>query len=98
MLSFDGINHTSIMVLDKASFHHSNIITLLSSAGILTIWLPPYSPDYNPIEEAFSYVKYYLRHHESIVDVASLPVILTAAFESIEKQQCLGWIRDCGYT
>ena len=59
MLPFDGSNHISILIMDNVSFHHSDIITKLQDAGILTIWLPPYRPDYNPIEEAFSYVKYY---------------------------------------
>ena len=34
---------------------------VLEEAGILVLFLPPYSPDKDPLEEAFSYVKYYLK-------------------------------------
>lgn len=98
MLPFDGSNHTSILILDNASFHHSNIITtILRDAGILVLFLPPYSPDYNPIEEAFSFIKYYLKEHEFIMDMASPFAILSAAFNSITCHQCLGWIAHSGY-
>uniref|UniRef100_A0A1X7V9X1 Tc1-like transposase DDE domain-containing protein n=1 Tax=Amphimedon queenslandica TaxID=400682 RepID=A0A1X7V9X1_AMPQE len=58
LLPFDGVNHHSIVVvMDNASVHHvDGISDLISTAGSLLINLPPppYSPDYNPIEEAFS--------------------------------------------
>ena len=87
MLLFDGSNN------DNVSFHHSDIITeILRDVGILVLFLPPYSPDYNPIEEAFSYIKHYLKDHESIMDIVSPLTILSAAFNSITSHQCLGWI------
>jgi transposase len=39
---------------------------LVRDAGILLLYLPPYSPDYNPIEELFSYAKYYLKEHDEV--------------------------------
>lgn len=36
---------------------------MLQHSGIRLIYLPPYSPDLNPIEECFSFVKHYIRHH-----------------------------------
>ena len=98
MLPFDGSNNTSILILDNVSFHHSDIITeILRDVGILVLFLPPYSPDYNPIEEAFSYIKHYLKDHESIMDIVSPLTILSAAFNSITSHQCLGWIEHSGY-
>ena len=56
----DGENARSIVVLDNCSIHHmQHVIDLFVAAGILVLFLPPYSPDYMPIEETFSYVKYY---------------------------------------
>ena len=59
---------------------------------------PPYSPDFNPAEEAFSYVKGYLRKHDDLLQAgAPLQYILQAAFESITDKHCESWINDCGY-
>jgi len=53
---FDGVNPCSIIVLDNAMIHHTgDIIQDLEEAGVLVYYLPPYSPDLNPIEEAFTY-------------------------------------------
>ena len=98
MLSFDGSSPNSILILDNASVHHTHPIqSLLKDCGILAIFLPPYSPDYNPIELAFSYVKYYLKLHEDIVEFASHKVLIEAAFKSITKDYCCKWIEHCGY-
>ena len=60
MLPFDGMNPTSIVVMDNCSIHLvAEVKSMLDDAQIL-IYLPPYRPDLNPIEEAFGYVKGYL--------------------------------------
>jgi transposase len=44
----------SVVVMDNASFHHSDTIErLFVDAGVVLLYLPPYSPDLNPIEEFF---------------------------------------------
>uniref|UniRef100_A0A1X7V151 Tc1-like transposase DDE domain-containing protein n=1 Tax=Amphimedon queenslandica TaxID=400682 RepID=A0A1X7V151_AMPQE len=85
MLPFDGLNDRSILVMDNASIHCTNsVVHILNNAGILVLHLPPYSPDYNPTEEAFSYVKYYLKEHEEFLQAVPSPMtLLSAAFESI---------------
>ena len=66
-LNFDGSNSRSIVIMDNCSIHHVDAIKeLLQNAGILLLFLPPYSPDFNPIEEAFSSVKYYLKCHDDV--------------------------------
>ena len=64
MHSFDGSSPQSILIMDNCSVHHvQEIQDLLASVGIPLIYLPPYSPDYNPLEEAFSFIKKYLKQH-----------------------------------
>ena len=69
-LAFDGQNPHSIFVRDNYSIHHvQHVIDLFRAAGILVLFLPPYSPDYIPIEETFSCVKYYLKKHVDLWEV-----------------------------
>ena len=52
MMPFNGTNPRSIVVMDNLSVHHvSEVLALFRTAGILVLFLPPYSPDLNPIEE-----------------------------------------------
>ncbi len=99
LMPFDGSNANSIVVMDNASVHHvSEVANLISSVGALLIYLPPYSPDLNPIEEAFSSVKAYLKAHEHIIhDADDVQSIVHAAFEDISEEDCEGWFSDCGY-
>lgn len=54
----------SVLVMDNASFHHSEeIYQLCHDAGVKLQYLPPYSPDYNPIEAFFGMMKHFVRRH-----------------------------------
>ena len=62
------------------------------------IYLPPYSPDYNPIEEAFSAIKSFLQRHESrFTGPKQIPWLVNEAFASITPDDAIGWFSDCGY-
>lgn len=89
----------SILIMDNCAIHHvSEIKEMLESAGILVIFLPPYSPDYNPAELLFSYIKYYLKDHDEVMQCGIDPLhILTAAFQSVTVSHCNAWISECGY-
>ena len=64
----------------------------------MVVFLPPYSPDYMPIELCFSYIKYYLKSHDEILQAISDPnVIIKSAFDSVTKEQCNNWITRYGY-
>ena len=68
MQPFDGLNSRSIVIMDNCSIHHVDIIkAALDDADIVVIFLPPYCPDLNPIEELFSSVKYYLKDHDEMI-------------------------------
>ena len=61
ILPFNGVNPHSVIVMDNASIHHTDLIAdTLQSLGVLVHYLPAYSPDLNPIEEAFSKMKSYI--------------------------------------
>jgi transposase len=52
----------SMIVMDNASFHRkSKLFPLASQAGVRLVFLPPYSPEYNPIEHFWAWLKRYLR-------------------------------------
>jgi transposase len=48
----------SVLIMDNASFHHSKRVEqMCRDAGVKLLYLPPYSPDLNPIEEFFAELK-----------------------------------------
>ena len=62
------------------------------------IYLPPYSPDFNPIEEAFSFIKGWLRRHETeFTNSDQLPWLIEGASQEITRDMSLSWFADCGY-
>ena len=89
-----------MVIMDHCSIHRVDSITsLFEEAGVLLLFLPPYSPDYMPIEEAFNYIKAYLKLHSDIFQVTRDPIaLIQAAFTSITSDQCNGWITHAGYT
>ena len=67
--SYQKYNHLMAKALRiNCAIHHvQEVKDLLQNAGILYIFLPPYSPDFNPAEELFSYIKYYLKDHDIVL-------------------------------
>ena len=67
-------------------------------------FLPPYSPDFNPIELAFSAMKYHLRRNGDYMRLAmtqmtdeQIYVALLRALYTITRQDTSGWYSHCGY-
>lgn len=59
----------SVIVMDNASFHKkSELNRIAESYGCRIIWLPPYSPDKNPIEKLWANLKNWLRLHSKDYD------------------------------
>lgn len=68
------------------------------SIGAKLIYLPPYSPDMNPIEQAFHTIKAWLRRHEAeATSPEARPWLMHQAIASISSEHALGWITNCGY-
>ncbi len=86
-----------IVVLDNLSAHTGDRVRqAISARGCQVLWLPTYSPDLTPIEEAFSKLKAFLRRvgartHEALVEA------IGAGLETITPQDARGWFRHRGY-
>ena len=67
--------------------------------GAKLIYLPPYSPDFNPIEQAFHTIKSWLRRHEAQATSPEVrPWLIHQAMEVITEEMAIGWIENCGYS
>lgn len=86
-----------IVVVDNLSAHKSDRARQAIEARGAHFWyLPPYSPDLNPIEEAFSKVKTFLRSAEPRTLEAHSTAIW-AALRTITPQDAAGWFAHAGY-
>ena len=99
MMPFNGSNPRSIAVMDNLSVHHAcEVEEHFRQSGIVLLFLPAYSPDLNPMEEAFSFIKSYLRKHDCLLQLIPDPsVIIEAAFDAITTEHCKSWITHSGY-
>jgi transposase len=87
-----------IVVLDNLSVHKDKRVRpLIEGAGCRVIYLPAYSPDLTPIEQAFSKIKEYLRRVGARSRQA-LDAAITAAMATVTAQDAKGWFTHCGYT
>ncbi len=59
----------SVFIMDNASFHHTKRIEqMCCDAGVKLVFLPTYSPDFNPIEEFFAELKAFIKRHWGIYE------------------------------
>lgn len=86
-----------VVVWDNVGPHHRPAVkTLVESVGCSVIFLPGYSPDFNPIEEAFSKIKASLKAAAARTREA-LHNAIANAIGSITPDNILGWFNHCGY-
>jgi transposase len=86
-----------VVIADNLKPHHSPIArAAIEARGARFLPLPAYSPDFNPIEEAFSKVKHFLRRAEARSD-DDLRAATWAAFATITTADAVGWFTHCGY-
>lgn len=87
-----------VVVMDNLPAHKSpEVDRLIESAGARVLRLPPYSPDYNPIEMAISKMKSLLRKLARR-SVGDLEQALGQAIRSITPRDARGFITHCGYS
>jgi transposase len=86
-----------IVVMDNLAPHKSpRAAELIHQAGAELWFLPPYSPDFNPIEKMWSKVKAFLRKIKARTEQA-LERAIAAALRTITPEDAAGWVRHCGY-
>jgi transposase len=86
-----------IVVMDNLSCHkREGVRRAIEKAGGTLVLLPPYSPDLNPIELAFSKLKALLRQAENR-SVEALWDFLGRALDAFGAEECRNYFRHCGY-
>ncbi|HEX8371084.1 MAG TPA: IS630 family transposase [Pyrinomonadaceae bacterium] len=86
-----------VIVLDNLRAHRaSRIEEIANQCSARVIWLPPYSPDFSPIELMWSKVKTYLKKVKARTQ-SELEKAIALALETITISDCLNWFRHCGY-
>lgn len=94
LMPFNGTNRNCVVIMDNCSVHHvSGVESMITSVGAFLHYLPPYSPDLNPIEECFSKVKSCLKTTE-VAYIEDHETAILAAFASVTPSDCQSWIRD----
>ena len=86
-----------IVVLDNLAAHrHARVREAIHACGAYVKYLPPYSPDWNPIELAWSKLKQWLRAARARTR-DQLDEMVAWAMKAITPNDARGWIRHCGY-
>jgi len=86
------------IVLDNLAVHHRAAARrLVEARGCRLLFLPPYSPDYNPIELAFATLKARLRRAAARTR-DDLDRATAAALAAITPTEAANWFRHCGYS
>lgn len=86
-----------IVVMDNLAAHKvAGVREAIESAGANVVYLPPYSPDFNPIELAFSKLKWLLRSAGERT-VADLWNRLGQLLDHFPPRQCRNYFQHCGY-
>lgn len=87
-----------VVVMDNLSAHKIKLVReLIESRGARLIYLPPYSPDLNPIEKCWSKIKTYLRAVKART-YETLSEALRQALLTITAEDAKGWFASCGYS
>jgi transposase len=85
------------VIMDNVKFHQvKGVKELIESKGARLIYLPPYSPELNPIEEMWSKIKTILRKI-SARTIRAFGKSIKVAFESVCGNDLDGWFRHSGY-
>jgi transposase len=86
-----------LVILDNLAAHKlAAVRPLIESRGAQVLYLPPYSPDFNPIEQAWSKLKQLLRGAKARL-LQNLESAVAEAIAAITPDNALAWFRHCGY-
>ena len=86
-----------IVVMDNLSSHKSQEVRqIIEAAGAKLLYLPPYSPDFNPIEQAFAKIKTHLRKAAE----RSIPALwdrIGSIIDTVPAAECQNFFKHAGY-
>ena len=86
-----------IVVMDNMRSHHVKAVReVLEEKGMKVLYLPPYSPDLNPIEKMWSKMKALLRGWK-VRSLDLLPDAVRMALDSVSQLDCLHWFAASSY-
>ena len=86
-----------VVVMDNLASHKaSGVVEAIEAVGASVWYLPPYSPDLNPIEKLWSKVKAWLRR-ACVRDMGSLLEQIAAALGDVDADECGNYFASCGY-
>jgi transposase len=86
-----------VVVMDNLAAHKvSGVQQAIEAAGARLIYLPPYSPDFNPIEQAFAKLKWLLRSAAQRT-IDGLEQAIADALERFSQAECRNYFRHSGY-
>jgi transposase len=92
-----ALSKGDVVFMDNLSSHKGpKVEELITAAGAELRYLPPYSPDMNPIEKAYSKLKAFLRKIAERT-VAGLLAALDACADFFKPAECENYFRACGY-
>jgi transposase len=91
------LRHGDIVIMDNLSSHKSIAVRdAIRAKGARLLFLPPYSPDLNPIEQSFSKIKHWMRMKQAR-SVDSVHNALADIIDTISPQECQNYFRNSGY-
>lgn len=86
-----------VVVMDNLASHKLKaVIQAIEAVGARVLFLPPYSPEFNPIEMCWSKVKEYLRSQAARTSKA-LDDAIARGLEMVTLSDLYGWFKHCGY-
>lgn len=91
------LSKDDVVIMDNMRSHHAKQVKeVLDNTHISYMFLPPYSPDLNPIEKMWSKIKAILRKMK-VRTAMALPEAIKQAFTAIKPSDCKGWFQSCYY-
>ena len=86
-----------VVVMDNLSSHKvSGVAAWIESVGASVLYLPRYSPEHNPVELLWAWVKQRLRAMGARTGEA-LDAAITSVLSAVTASEVAGWFRHCGY-
>jgi transposase len=86
------------VVMDNLAAHKvKGIAQAIESVGATVRYLPPYSPDFNPIEKLWAKLKEYVRRADTLTREL-FDAAVARAMDTISSSDLAGWFQHCGYS